>query len=1279
MTSVRRRQPVPLPRRCFSASSTPLDDVDVTLCNNSEKNALYNDNHANSTSNIPRNFKSSEKLSSCSDDKKRAIGPYKGYFEELSTLRYSKSSINTRSKKSYVRYQPPRPIYRSQQILREHTTVFNTEEISEKQTSLAQKTNHNSLGLDADTLNNNVSYDSYSVTVSSSAISEKDKTLLEHASSSTSYETTQADSANFNTRSTRLTSPSSCNSPYVVMDDKPNRVNYCENKINKRYSMNKEFNILDPKTNEIHDIDSDRLLDNCMTDIFQTSGSSDSSSFLHDTNPNGDGVNISSNKNNLDYTKSENAFIKFCKNEMMKELSYSERYKLVSGSNFGLGDKDRTCGGENVKEKLDTITSLKKDKESLDQIFANRFPSNKDGIKVVIENASDVSIASSNETLNVPGEVKSSNQIGNIEERRDSESSENTSLTPWQGSLECMDDGKTYETIRPKVSLPHDSMLDRVLRCFRGKGNDSDKMEIVSNVPLQNLNEEYWMRYSGIDNWKSDLYFRDFTFEEIQFPVLPKGQLFSAADQMDLMSNTTEGNHNKFNLNQSEHNELETNIPTTSTPLLNSNIKSFRLVTEEEYRKSLKKAVSSKPAPLEIANHSEIEPTQSWLNKPANLENLARAAYLESLLSMSADPYILNQDFFDYKKCKEENDQIITSNSKETKDKNGNEASNCDTKVNLSKLKSNGKKGFSYKLIDDHSWSSSIIKNLIKSHKSKSSLLKQYDSKKSKSLGNIRDICSDFINSTSKFAKNLNICHLKSISGKKERLYIRRKSESSLDGICLTGIDVVRRSIKSEDGTVRTYYSMMRQGTGTTSSSDESNGTPPPFNIHTHPLLPSNTIEIFPLSESKPNNDDSLSNISSTLESKELSDASKTTEEIIKPKIREINLCELSNVEFSHKYLQVYSSFSKSSESDSFSKSIHVNDHSSTLSKSMTFVTSINKEVIPTLELPQDKVQTSKCISEFHITNANIKISDLECNDEIGSSITNLDCVDNSNSSSTFSKNLSSSNKMYPDISDSDDKCSINSQTNSNDENINEKTPKCLSKNSEGSEHLLEIRNVFDSQTLYSIDLKSIDTFEEIKINDCTNIEVNTSDHFQSTSFRETVDLAGDCTFNSNEVINSTNYRKKENSISNLNEKCESNENIPINDEDDEFIDYNNRTKKISDFKDNFWEDDCKIDHLEEFKDETDDKIENDFISLCNKYDEISSTSVNESHHLINSNDHDILDQDGKLVKEVEFEKEGLFDDIFAKEVNSTIDVDNAEKEIEDSNFKNSGKSFHNK
>ncbi|XP_064081867.1 uncharacterized protein LOC135198224 [Macrobrachium nipponense] len=130
-----------------------------------------------------------------------------------------------------------------------------------------------------------------------------------------------------------------------------------------------------------------------------------------------------------------------------------------------------------------------------------------------------------------------------------SKSSSHSSLVPCQGSSECLEQC-------PKQSvafdnLPRDTMLDRVLRCFEPFGVLKPQDTLVSRVsnletakdppirqyPTDKTSTEYWDKHhEGPDNWKPDLFFKDFSLEEQQFPDSEHGSISSAADQCRLLS-----------------------------------------------------------------------------------------------------------------------------------------------------------------------------------------------------------------------------------------------------------------------------------------------------------------------------------------------------------------------------------------------------------------------------------------------------------------------------------------------------------------------------------------------------------------------------------------------------------------------------------------------------------------------------------------------------------------------------------------------------------------------
>ncbi|XP_063614464.1 uncharacterized protein LOC134787612, partial [Penaeus indicus] len=154
---------------------------------------------------------------------------------------------------------------------------------------------------------------------------------------------------------------------------------------------------------------------------------------------------------------------------------------------------------------------------------------------------------------------------GSLEQ--DSVSSGPLSLVPWQGSSECLlDDPCTGMEKRRKEEgrgggvgeregegevsaslslpdLPKDTMLDRVLRCFdalhiahsqialRHENQDGGKGVVLNKDNLESMDTELWKHRFGIEDSRHNLFFRDFSLEEREFPESSAGSVSSAADQ----------------------------------------------------------------------------------------------------------------------------------------------------------------------------------------------------------------------------------------------------------------------------------------------------------------------------------------------------------------------------------------------------------------------------------------------------------------------------------------------------------------------------------------------------------------------------------------------------------------------------------------------------------------------------------------------------------------------------------------------------------------------------
>ncbi|XP_068207308.1 uncharacterized protein [Palaemon carinicauda] len=127
-----------------------------------------------------------------------------------------------------------------------------------------------------------------------------------------------------------------------------------------------------------------------------------------------------------------------------------------------------------------------------------------------------------------------------------SKSSGHSSLVPWQGSSECLEHC-SMRSIAFDNNLPKDTMLDRVLRCFEPFSSLKPQDTLVSRMPnieaanvppiSDKTSKEYWDdQHDATDNWKPNLFFKDFSLEEQQFPESEQGSISSAADQCRLLS-----------------------------------------------------------------------------------------------------------------------------------------------------------------------------------------------------------------------------------------------------------------------------------------------------------------------------------------------------------------------------------------------------------------------------------------------------------------------------------------------------------------------------------------------------------------------------------------------------------------------------------------------------------------------------------------------------------------------------------------------------------------------
>lgn len=144
---------------------------------------------------------------------------------------------------------------------------------------------------------------------------------------------------------------------------------------------------------------------------------------------------------------------------------------------------------------------------------------------------------------------------------QDSASSGPLSLVPWQGSSECLlNDPHTGMEKRRKEEgrkggegegssflalpeLPEDTMLDRVLRCFDAlhiarsqsaipsENQDGDRGVVLYKDNLETVDSELWKHRFGAEDSRHNLFFRDFSLEEREFPESSAGSVSSAADQ----------------------------------------------------------------------------------------------------------------------------------------------------------------------------------------------------------------------------------------------------------------------------------------------------------------------------------------------------------------------------------------------------------------------------------------------------------------------------------------------------------------------------------------------------------------------------------------------------------------------------------------------------------------------------------------------------------------------------------------------------------------------------
>lgn len=150
---------------------------------------------------------------------------------------------------------------------------------------------------------------------------------------------------------------------------------------------------------------------------------------------------------------------------------------------------------------------------------------------------------------------------GSLEQ--DTVSSGPLSLVPWQGSSECLlDDPHTGMEKRikkegrkegggegegsaflPLPDLPEDTMLDRVLRCFDAlhiahsqiapphENQEGGKGIVLCKDSLESMDTELWKHRFGVEDSRHNLFFRDFSLEEREFPESSAGSVSSAADQ----------------------------------------------------------------------------------------------------------------------------------------------------------------------------------------------------------------------------------------------------------------------------------------------------------------------------------------------------------------------------------------------------------------------------------------------------------------------------------------------------------------------------------------------------------------------------------------------------------------------------------------------------------------------------------------------------------------------------------------------------------------------------
>lgn len=297
-------------------------------------------------------------------------------------------------------------------------------------------------------------------------------------------------------------------------------------------------------------------------------------------------------------------------------------------------------------------------------------------------------------------------------------SSGSGSLRPWQGSFECLEDEQVrapdYQELEMLSidKLPKDTMLDRVLRCFealhvyrnrdtlmanlRDQIGDLNKDGILttnrnSSFEKNSKRQENNQCLDSTDNWPPDLFFRDFSLEELQFPVSEVGSVCSAADHRkfcnsehysssydliptsDSYDNITTVRENILKDKYQHFNGIDEQL-LTPPGQFRSNLDSeekrshFCLITESEFKKKYGGDFDETSLKQNVIDKVLQEPTSSNENSLSNLEHLNKAEYFKNLIDdsiQSVDKENCESDeinFLDFNLLSTEKNNLLTHN-----------------------------------------------------------------------------------------------------------------------------------------------------------------------------------------------------------------------------------------------------------------------------------------------------------------------------------------------------------------------------------------------------------------------------------------------------------------------------------------------------------------------------------------------------------------------------------------------------------------------------------------